>query len=258
MDKHRLFPNCDNRENDKIHTSDIAKIQKKTLVTPEDVFLAESDITKTSALEVIANIQTSLQSLKPMTFNSVNLDELYLLQKEKIRNLNNQLETLFLVVRQKLNLTDTESQYFLNKLVMDSLKLGKHIGAFNERIDALKPMQNDRRYKSDRQKGAKVKQEHYQRPFKNLINDVLCKILSCNNEALKCVSNEMLAKAIEKFVLSQRQTSLSIITIKKYIKSNSARVSKAGRRPITVFSIDNVVDWLNDNFKDNLAQYFVK
>ena len=258
MDKHRLFPNCNNRENDKIHTSDIAKLQKTTLVTPDDVFQAESDITKTSALEVIANIHTSIESLKPMSFGRNNLDELYLLQKEEIKSANNQLEVLFLLVRQQLNLADAESQYFLNKLVMDSITLGKHIGAFNERIDALKPMQNDRRYKSDRQKGAKVKQEQYQQPFKNLINDVLCKIHSCNNEALKCVSNEILAKAIEKFVLSQRQTSLSIITIKKYIKSNPARVSKAGRRPTNAFNLNAVVDWLNLNFKDTVAQYFIK
>lgn len=255
MDKHSIFTNCPNRENDKIHTTEIAQQQLREALTPEATRLARENPQAQKGMATYRNIFTSIQSLKPMNFDNANLDELYLLKQVEIREHTNQLETMYSLVRNQILELPTEVRYFLDKLVTESIYLGERIGEFNERIDALQPMRNDKKYTEDRKAGAQKKKAQYQQPTKNLVNDIVT-MLEADTQ-LVFPPKERLANSIISMISPKRKNCLSNSTIQKYIKQSrtiEAQVGQPSKNPTE----NELKLWLDTHFTHKVEQYFIE
>lgn len=256
MDKHRLFPNCPNRENDKIHSSDIALHQTSQEITPEDVYMAKHNPAASQGMATTQNIFTSIQSLKPITFQESQLDEIYLLQQAEIRERTAQVESQLALLKRHLKDAPEEIKYFLDKTVTDSIQLGESIGEFNERIDALQPMRNDKQYTQDRKLGPQKQQQMYYQPFKDVVNDIVL-MLEADTQ-LRFPTKEKLAKSIINMISTKRQDCLSSKTIQKYIKQ-SRTIKASGGHPSKNTTTENELKlWLDTHFTHKVDQYFIK
>ena len=173
MDKHKLFPDCPNRENDKIHTTELAQRQSTTLLTPQCVYIAKRNPAEPRGRATINNILTSLQSLNSVSFEISQLDELYLLQGREIREQTAKLEAQHALLKNILQKVSPDAVFHLDDLLAGSIQLGEKIGEFNDLIDALQPLRNDKQNRQDRRAGASAKSARYQQPFKELINDIV-------------------------------------------------------------------------------------
>ncbi|MGL4613051.1 MAG: hypothetical protein ACRCVV_03935 [Shewanella sp.] len=255
MDKHRLFPNCPNRENDKIHSSDIAHRQALHDLTVEEVHLAKMLPSSSYGMTTTKNIFTSLLSLKPLTFQHSQLDEIYLLQQTEIRQRAAQVESQLTLLKRYLKDAPDEARYFLDKLLTESVLLGEKIGEYNERIDALQPMRNDRKYTEARKAGAQKKCQQYQQPLKLLVSDIVAMIEG--SMKFKHAPKSTLANVIIKMVSAKRQDCLSEYTIKKYIQQ-CRTIRPTGGRPSTTSPTESELStWLESHFANKIDAYFI-
>jgi hypothetical protein len=256
MDKHRLFPNCPNRENDKIHSSDIARHQSSQELTPEDVYMAKHNPAASLGMTTTQNIFTSIQSLKPITFQDSQLDESYLLQQAEIRQRASQVESQLDLVRRYLKDAPEDIRYFLDKVVTESIQLGESIGEFNERIDALQPMRNDKKYTQDRKSGPQKQQKKNYQPFKDLVNDIVTMLEA---DTLLCFPpKERLANTIINMVSTKRQYCLSNGTIQKYIQQSRTIKPKGGHPSKNSLTENELILWLDTHFTHKVGQYFIE
>lgn len=253
MDKHRLFPNLANLENQKIHTSKLATRDTETEPTPFDTLLSKS-LPATSTLSVIKNILISCNNIKKPPFEERILDNILL------RNNHNQImENTVQLYEQLLQATELDPAELLNSLdllIVRAIKLGEDIGAYNERIDALQPMRNDHNTKSGRSSGGTSRDDTYNAPVRNLVEDI---VNAVEKEArLSNIPNNRLAKAIINLVKSKRQKCHSLNTIKEYIKEARTLPKKSGRPPKDTMSTTALTDWLFTQFSDKVNSYFIK
>jgi len=252
MKKHELFPSCLQKENQKIHITKLADLPRNKEITDDELLIAHCGIPET-ALKSLENILTSVESLPRKSFENSNTDEYFLLQTSKIAERTNDLTIVFKILQSKLS-HDPDAIIFLDKLLTNSLKLGENIGIYNETIESLPVLRDNKKTKISQSAGGKKASERHN-PTRKLVTDISNKMKS--NSFINCSPYPDKAEAIHKFILSKRTECVARGTIQKYLKEASGVKSKGGAPKKNKPSLEEINEWLKLNFEEALNSYFV-
>jgi len=144
MKKEKFFRNCPRIENKKIHWTDVANIQQLREITDDDLLKANSGL-GSLGLDSLKNILTSLDALETLeqrSWDNMQLDELYLLERGHIRS-----KTLNLISRCNILLSDIctndDRLIHLSQSIIDLLALGDRIGVYNSNIENLPALRDN-------------------------------------------------------------------------------------------------------------------
>jgi len=249
MKKDKFFRNCPRTENKKIHITDVAKIQQFREITDDDLLKASSGL-GSLGLDSLNNILTSLDALDTLeqrSWNNMQLDEVYLLERGHIRR-----KTLNLTSRCNLLLTDicnNEDRFIhLSQSITDLLALGELIGIYNSNIENLPALRdNEVRKKGQSTGGNNANKDS--RNIKKFVVDVVQKM-----KLEKRVNSAPLpdkALATQSFLQLHRQETLATSTIQDYLTEASGEKKKGGRPPKGKPTQNELLSWFKQTFSAN-------
>jgi len=254
MKKDKFFRNCPKVENNKIHITDVAKIQETQKISDDDHLIANSGFGALGAGS-LENILTSLNALKKQPFHKMKLDELYLHETKEIHSKTLNLISRFNLLSSKLA-SDTDAFIHLSQLLTDALLLGDKIGVYNESVENIQALRDNEIIKKSQSAGGDKSNE--------VNNRIKLLIVNINNKMKsdkRIYSAPIPDKALATFNLlaKYRQESLAISTLQDYFSEAMDKKSKGGRPPKGKPTPQELSQWMNDNFSaDEVNEHFIK
>jgi len=255
MKKEKFFRNCPRIENKKIHWTDVANIQQLREITDDDLLKANSGL-GSLGLDSLKNILTSLDALETLeqrSWDNMQLDELYLLERGHIRS-----KTLNLISRCNLLLSDIcdneDRLIHLSQSITELLSLGNQIGIYNSNIENIQALRDNEKIKKSQSTGGDESNKT-NRSIRKLVVDIVKKMTLDKRINSSPLSDKALA--IRDLILSYRTECLTIGTLQDYLSDAIGEKSKGGRPPKGKPSQEDLLAWLNTNFtKDDVNGYF--
>jgi len=254
MKKDKFFRNCPKVENNKIHITDVAKIQETQKISDDDHLIANSGFGSLGA-ESLENILTSLNAMDKQPFHKMKLDELYLHETKEIHSKTLNLISRFNLLSIKLA-SDTDTFIHLSQLLTDALLLGNKIGVYNESVENIQALRDNETIKKSQSAGGDKSNELNNR-IKRLVFNINNKMKSDK----RIYSAPIPDKALATFNLlaKYRQESLATSTLQEYFSEAMDKKSKGGRPPKGKPTPQELSQWMNDNFSaDEVNEHFIK
>ena len=253
MKKDQLFRNCPKVENNKIHITDVAKIQETQKISDDDHLMANSGFGALGA-ESLENILISLNALDKQPFHKMKLDEVYLHETKKIHSKTLNLISRFNLLSIKLA-SDTDAFIHLSQLLTDALLLGDKIGVYNESVENIQALRDNEVIKKSQSAGG-IKSNKVNNKIKALVTDIAKKMELDKRISLAPIPDK--AHAIFDLLSLHRKEQLAVKTLQGYLKDSQEGKSKGGRPPKGKPSPDELTDWMNKNFSaQDVLQYFL-